>query len=54
MMRFSHVGFNVLQSPILESAMTSYAVTNEGQPSRRWTQYVAALAATGGALAAGE
>lgn len=43
-----------LQSPILEPAMTTYAVTNEGQATRRWTQYVAALAATGGALAAGE
>lgn len=34
--------------------MTSYGVTNEGQETRRWPQYVAALAATGGALAAGE
>lgn len=33
--------------------MTSYDV-GEGQKTRRWPQYVAALAATGGALAAGE
>lgn len=32
--------------------MTTYSV-NEGQATRKWPQYVAALAATGGALAAG-
>ncbi|CRL04571.1 CLUMA_CG017640, isoform A [Clunio marinus] len=32
--------------------MTSYDV-NAGQPTKKWPQYVAALAATGGALAAG-
>lgn len=32
--------------------MTGYTV-NSGQPTKRWPQYVAALAATGGALAAG-
>lgn len=40
------------QSPILDSAMTGYNV-NTGQPTQKWPQYVAALAATGGALAAG-
>lgn len=34
--------------------MTSYGVSTQGQESRRWPQYVAALAATGGALAAGK
>lgn len=33
--------------------MTSYVVS-EGQTTKRWPQYVAALAATGGALAAGK
>lgn len=33
--------------------MTSYGVS-EGQSTRTWPQYVAALAATGGALAAGK
>ena len=33
--------------------MSSYGM-NEGQKTVRWPQYVAALAATGGALAAGE
>lgn len=41
------------QSPILEPAMSNYVVS-EGQATKKWPQYVAALAATGGALAAGE
>lgn len=44
--------FVPFQSPTLESAMTSYNVS-EGQRTKKWPQYVAALAATGGALAAG-
>lgn len=43
---------SLFQSPILEPAMTSYEMSQ--QQGRRWPQYVAALAATGGALAAGE
>lgn len=42
----------LFQSPILEPAMTSYSV-GETQETRKWPQYVAALSATGGALAAG-
>lgn len=42
----------LFQSPILETAMSSYTV-GQSQETRKWPQYVAALSATGGALAAG-